>query len=204
MNEEFGFKRISFKQISSRFISINLFISLENDNLKNKQYLINLSRSTGFLEVIDVENNINYGRDVKYFFDISNEIFSYQFSLFEIENSNKYIAVFFVERNKESTSSKQNLVIKKFQIKGLNYESDPQIQNEIIKTETIEAYYSRSVSAFRLDIPKLIVVVYIHSNGNLYLIRFYNDNLEIKENSGHDFILEDNVVNDNSMKINFL
>ena len=116
-------------------------------------------------------------------------------SLFEIGNSNEYIAVFIDTYYYNPTY----LTIKKFQINSLNYESDFQIQNEIIKTEKIQAYYNRIVSAFRLDIPELIVVVYIHSDGNSYLARFYNDNLERQGNDENDFILENNVNADNNI-----
>ena len=180
-----------------RFESLNLFISLKNDNLKTKEYLFSYSCYESLVEIIDVENNINYGMYVKNFFGISEVLYSYDFSLFEIGNSNEYIAVFIDTYNNNYNPT--YLTIKKFQIDNLNYESDSQIQNEIIKVEKIQAYYNRIVSAFRLDIPELIVVVYIHSNRNLYLARFYNDNLERQGNDENDFILENSVNANNNI-----
>ena len=194
---EFGYKEISFGQQYGRFESLNLFVSLKNDNLKNTEYLFSYSCGESLVEIIDVENNINYGMYVKNFFGISEVLYSYDFSLFEIGNSNEYIAVFIERYNNNYNPT--YLTIKKFQVNYLNYESDPQIQNEIIKTEKIQAYYNRIVSAFRLDIPELIVVVYIHSNRNLYLARFYNDNLERQGNDENDFILENSVKANNNI-----
>ena len=77
-----------------RFESRNLFVSLKNDLPKNKQYLFSMSSFCSLVELLDMDN----GDDINYFawntltfFDLNCHIFSFEFSLFEIGQTNSYI-----------------------------------------------------------------------------------------------------------------
>ena len=72
-----------------RFESTNLFVSLSDDTTKSKQYLFSMSSKYSLVELIDIENNLTYyAWNSTNFFGLTLPIFSYKFSLFEIDNSN--------------------------------------------------------------------------------------------------------------------
>ena len=60
-----------------------------------KQYLFSMSSDNSVVEMIDIENDFaNFAWKTTNFFSMSNPINSYQYSLFEIGDTNNYIAVF--------------------------------------------------------------------------------------------------------------
>ena len=78
-----------------RYASENLFVSLSSDIPTTKQYLFSMSSGNSLVELIDIENNLNYfAWSSTNFFNLDQPIFSYKLSLFEIDNSNIYITVF--------------------------------------------------------------------------------------------------------------
>ena len=165
-----------FKEISSitcsdcgdsykgRFFSLNLFVSLIGDATA-KQYLFSMSSDNSVVELIDIENDFtHFAWKTTNFFSISNPINSYQYSLFEIGDTNNYIAVFI--------ESAGTVTIKKFSIKAFASDNQKEIQTATIT----DGYNGRVVTAFRLDAIQLIVILYSRST-SLYFY-YYNDNLE--------------------------
>jgi hypothetical protein len=81
-------------QLKGRFESRNLLVSLESDSTKSKQYIFSMSVYYSLVELIDFDNSLNYKTwNVTKFFGLTHPIFSYEFSLFEIEDSRTYITV---------------------------------------------------------------------------------------------------------------
>ena len=107
-----------------RFESRNLLVSLKDDIDKEKQYLFSMSSFYSVSELIDiddVENLTYFILDTIKFFDINRKIFSYEYSLFEIENSNTSISAFIESAGETGGNEYSNTVtIKKFQFKSFN------------------------------------------------------------------------------------
>ena len=165
-----------FKEISSitcsdcgdnykgRFFSMNLFVSLIDDGTA-KQYLFSMSSDNSIVELFDIENDFtHFAWKTTNFLSISNPISSYQYALFEIGDTNNYISVFIENAG--------TVTIKKFNIKAFDSDNQKEIQSATIN----DAYNGRVVTAFRLDVIPLIVILYTKSTA-LYFY-YYNDNLE--------------------------
>jgi hypothetical protein len=124
-----------------------------------------MSSDNSVVELIDIENDFaNFAWKTTNFFSMSNPINSYQYSLFEIGDTNNYIAVFI--------ESEGTVTIKKFSIKAFASDNQKEIQTATIS----DGYNGRVVTAFRLDAIQLIVILYSRST-SLYFY-YYNDNLE--------------------------
>ena len=79
---------------NGRFYSLNIFLSLIDDETKSKQYLFSMSSDYLLTELIDIENDFSYyAWSSGTFFDYTAP-WGYQYSLFEIGNTNTYITVF--------------------------------------------------------------------------------------------------------------
>ena len=160
--------------------SRNLFISLINDTEKSKQYLFSMTSSKGLVELIDIENNFEYHAwDSLKFFNLTSPIYSYEYSLFELEESNTYITTFRISNGSEAENIGHSniIIISKFSIGAFN------IDNELlIKSSSISnANSDKVVSAFQLDIIKLIIVMYVTNDEPKTLnFRYYNDDLEFQ------------------------
>ena len=158
-----------------RFESMNLFVSLTDDTSKSKQYLFSMSSDDSLVELIDIEDNFSYfawkGNN---FFNLSYPIISYRYSLFEIKDTNTYISVFIASEgiidNKEYSNS---ITINKFQLSS--FESN--IIKMVHTVEISDAYNGKIVTAFRLDLAELIVILY-ETDINTYKFLYYNDNLQ--------------------------
>jgi len=174
-----------------RFESTNLFVSLSDDTTKSKQYLFSMSSKYSLVELIDIENNLTYyAWNSTNFFGLTLPIFSYKFSLFEIDNSNTYITFFSESMGYRDDLEVANTVtIQKFSLNSFNSNSPKQS----INSNTINNYFSnRGVSAFQLGISKIIVVMTMinteynpndNTNSrsenmhNYCYLHFYNDGL---------------------------
>ena len=114
-----------------RFESKNLFVSLKDDIYKNKQYLFSMSSYKSATALFDLENeNITYyAWNTINFFGFDKQIFSYEYSLFEIEDTNTYIAVVVesagYENNDPNKEYAETYSLRKFQFKAF----DPEITN---------------------------------------------------------------------------
>ena len=141
-----------------RFESTNLFVSLSNDAPKSKQYLFSMSSRYSLVELIDIENNLTYyAWNSTEFFGLTLPIFSFKFSLFELDNSNTYITFFSASLGYRDDLEVANTVtIQKFSLNSFNSNNPKQL----INSKTINNYFSnRGVSAFQLGTSKIIVVM---------------------------------------------
>ena len=170
----------------SRYESRNLFISLSGDSSKTKQYLFSMSSFYSLVELIDIDNpeSINYHSwDPIKFFDMSRPIFSLEFSLFEIENTNTFIVAFIEsagsQKNKEGKDEEYSNTgtIIKFQLD--NFASSN--HRTLLKNPTplTGIFDGRAISAFRFDTAKRIVLVLALAESK-YVANIYDDDLEYK------------------------
>ena len=176
--------------LQGRFESRNILVSIDGDST-NKQYLFSVSTFHSLVELINFEsNNFNYySWYMENFFVLNRPIFPYEYSLFEIGNTKTYILAFiesagymYNDEIKKDEEYSNTTTLTKFKLKNF----DTTNYKEIIKSETLEnTYNGRVVSAFRLDISQLIVLIFVEpvkvdkneQTGN-YKAYFYNDNLE--------------------------
>ena len=181
-----------------RFESRNLFVSLNND--PETQYLFSMSSYKSLVELIKL-NNVNdidsyYAWNTLTYFNLSLPIFSFEFSLFEIGNSNTYIAAFVesagkkLDENNEYKEFSNTTTILKFQLDNFAQNGYRTINQKQI---LYDSYNGRVVSAFRLEDSHLIVLVYVRADTDnkkgKYITKFYNENLE-------DQNFEDTIYND--------
>ena len=183
-----------------RYESRNLFVSLKEDTGKTKQYLFSMSSYHSLVELIDLddEDNFNYlAWDTKNFFSLDRSIFSLEFSLFEIGDSNTYITAFIEsagEKPDEHGDNKEysdTTTILKFQLDNYASSSHRTISEKKIIQNT---YNGRCVSAFRFDVSGKIVLIFVESTGEKtgkYIVNFYDDNLSFLGNHS----IYDNVQN---------
>ena len=167
-----------------RFESRNLLVHLSNDASREKQYMFSMSIYYSVAELIDIDDRDNfkfYTWNMTKFLNISRPIFSYEFSLFEIEQNRIYITAFIesagyknVSNEDKEYSNTTSLI--KFQFDNFGEEN----YRQILKTITLEnTYDGRVVSAFRLDDSKLICVTIVCSDQK-YKAKFYDDDLNYK------------------------
>ena len=163
-----------------RYESRNLFISLINDTEKSKQYLFSMTSSKGLVELIDIENNFEYHAwDSLKFFNLTSSIYSYEYSLFELGESNTYITTFRISDGFDADNNEYSntVIISKFCIGAFNIDNELQIKSISISN----ANSDRVVTAFQLDLTKLIVVMIVTNNEAKTLnFRYYNDDLEFQ------------------------
>ena len=138
-----------------RFDSINLFVTLRGDT--SKEYLFSMSSQDSVVELIDIENDFtHFAWKTKNFFDLTNQIDSFQYALFEMGES-EYLAVFI--------QNEDYVTLKKFSIGAFDSNNQKQIQTANISSNV---YNGRVVTAFRVDsisVPE-IVTMYNDVNSN--------------------------------------
>ena len=169
-----------------RYESRNLFASLIGDSSKNKQYLFSISSYYSLVEMIDIDDpeDIQYHTwETMKFFDLTLPIFSMEFSLFEIESTNTFIAAFIESAGKKPNSQgvleeySNTATIVKFRLD--NFASSGHrtlIQNP---TPIADAYDGRVVSAFRFDTANRIALILVLSPSK-YVAYIYDDDLTKK------------------------
>ena len=168
-----------------RFEARSLIAYLNGDSNRENQYLFSMSTYHSLVELIDINDKENfnyYAWDSTKFFDLNRPIFSYQFSLFEIEDKRIYITAFiesagFKTVDSESKEYSEKSTLMKFKLD--NFSSNN--QRTILKNITLSTYNGRAVSAFRLDDSNLIVFLIVESTGDTsgnYKAKFYDDDLE--------------------------
>ena len=165
--------------LRGRYESRNLFVSLNNDTAKTKQYLFSMTSFNGLVELIDIENNFDYHswNNIN-FFELNSTIFSFEYLLFELEESNTYITAFRIldGLDGENEEYSNTIMVKKFSVESFNSGNH---YSQIKSVSISNAYNDRVVSAFQLDITKLIIVLYVTNNSLLNFI-YYNDSLEFE------------------------
>ena len=164
-----------------RFESRNILVSLKGGS-STKQYLFSMSSYYALAELIDIDdpNSINYHAwNTTVFFGLTHPIFSFEFSLFEIEETKTYIAAFIesagTKKNaegKDEEYSNTNTIVK-FQFDSYASSDYRTIINKLTIPNTFDG---RVVSAFRFDIAKRIILVMAFSNNN-YVAYSYDDDL---------------------------
>ena len=163
-----------------RYESRNLFISLINDTEKSKQYLFSMTSSKGLVELIDIDNNFEYHAwDSLKFFNLTSSIYSYEYSLFELGESNTYITTFRTSDGFDADNNEHSntVTISKFCIGAFNIDNELQIKSISISN----ANSDRVVTAFQLDLTKLTIVTHVTNNEPKTLnFRHYNDDLEFQ------------------------
>ena len=119
-----------------RFESTNLLVSSYADSMKSKQYLFSMSSGNSLVELIDIENNLEYfAWSSTSFFNLDKPIFSFKFSLFEIDNSNTYITVFSESLGyRDGLEIANNITLQKFRIDS----TASNIQTQILNSTTID------------------------------------------------------------------
>ena len=78
---------------NGRYEARNLFVSLEDDINKDKEYLFSTSSYDTLTELHDIENDKSVTKGTLEFWNII-DIFSYQYSLFELRQNNRNIYFF--------------------------------------------------------------------------------------------------------------
>ena len=164
-----------------RFESRNLFVSLNDNPSKSKQYFFSMSSYNSTVELHDIENNKYFAWDTIKFFGFDAAIFSYEYSLFEIQNSNTYIiAVVESAGYVNSNEFANKYTLRKFQFGS--FSSNAYVQLKGIKTSN--KYDDRVISAFYLNkgSTKLIVLFFLKLNVG-YDCLFYDENLNYKNHT---------------------
>ena len=107
-----------------RLESRNLFISLTGDTTKSKQYLFSMSAGYSLVELIDLENNFTYfAWNSTNFFGLTKPIFSFEYPLFELEDSNYFITAFMEVEGYNTANNldvSNSFTVMKFTIKEFN------------------------------------------------------------------------------------
>ena len=159
-----------------RFESRNLFVSTKIDTSKSKQYLFSMSTFYSLVEMHDIENDNYYTWDTVKFFGFEKQIFSYEYSLFEIQNTNTYIIAVVesagVINNNEYA---EKYTLRKFQLG--NFSESPYIELGSLK-ENLK-YDDRAISAFYLESKSLIVLFFLKKTVG-YASLFYDKDFEKK------------------------
>ena len=162
-----------------RYESTNIFVSLEEDINKTKEYLLSISSYKTVVELHDLENGINKIRESASFFNNSYGIFSYVFQVLEtqIYNKNVYICIYIFSDDLSGQ-------FMGFTIFGLpnfdlypTYYSSPHQKINFSSTSSIYYIYNflRIMSSFLMDYYNIIVIIYMTVRNEIYAIFFeYN------------------------------
>ena len=185
-----------------RYESRNLFVSTEDDIDKNKQYLFSTSSYESLTELHDMEEGTHSVTDTIPLWNII-DIFSYQYSLLEIQKDNKniYFCVFtqhetyqieitYDDGHKEWKDHSRTFTIKKYKFGSSNLEDF----NEMFSLNNTNNFNNRIISSFIIEDAELLVVFYmkrVDTNNQIaqYAFIFYDYNLNQKNEkllSGND------------------
>ena len=163
-------------KFKGRFESRNLFVSLNTDPGKSKQYLFSMSSFDSVVELHDIENDKYYAWNTLKFFGLKGRIFSYEYSLFEIQNNNTYVIAVVESAGFVNTNEfAKNYTLRKFQFGSFSSDAYVQLNGLMEK----DKYDDREISAFRLDSKQLIVLFFL-KYGIGYASLFYDDDFTYK------------------------
>ncbi len=179
--------------IKARYEARNIFVSLEDDKDKEKEYLFSTSSYDTLTELHDLENNTYKSKGTIEYFNIRN-VFSFEYSLFGSQESEKNYYYFIFTQNEEDkvTVNKdgvdqeldwtQTYIIKKFKFTSFDLSS----YNEINSVNCTDNYNDRVISSFILEKFKILVVFFFKkADNNLlngkYAMHFYDLDLNKKK-----------------------
>ena len=188
-----------------RYESRNLFVSLENDINKDKQYLFSTSSYETLTELHDLKEDIYTVKFTLSFWKII-DIFSYQYSLFGFQKDNKniYFCVFTQhETDKVNITNddgsfelkdySKTFTIKKFGLTSFDLEN----YHEIYDLNNTNNFNDRIISSFIMEQNEILVVFYMKrvDASNLiakFAIIFYDLDL----NEKNEIIISKNNIED--------
>ena len=141
-----------------RYESRNLFVSLENDD--GNEYLFSVSSYHSVVELHKSTNQFdeNYIWTAKNFFGFSEDyIYSYEFSLFEINSESTYIIVFIPRKLNSATDMSDSFIIKKFKFQDFNSDAYKSINSSAYENN----YNNRIISAFNMNNYNVFFVFFV-------------------------------------------
>jgi hypothetical protein len=169
-------------EIKGRYESRNILVSLKDDLVRNKQYILSISSAAKTLvELHDIDENIQNTWISTSFFKFTNEsryIFSRQFQLIEKKDENIYYAAYvqYRDHKKDNTGNPKafsdSYTLSRFLFTDMN-------NYEMLTKEFLDNYNNRIVSAFILDKYNVLVVFFLKdknnkNNKNKYKIRIHD------------------------------
>ena len=168
-----------------RYESRILFVSLEDDIEKNKQYLFSTSAYNTLTELHDIEEGTYVVKGANSFWKIIG-LFSFQYSLMELKKDNKiiYFCAFTQhETDQILVNGKKEDYSKTFSIKKFGFNSfDLENYDDINSLNNTNNFNDRIISSFIMEQAEILVVFYMKRMDatNLvakYAIIFYNFDL---------------------------
>ena len=166
-------------EIKGRYESRNILVSIKDDLVRNKQYILSISSAAKTLvELHDIDENIQNTWISTSFFKFTNEsryIFSRQFQLIEKKDENIYYAAYvqYRDHKKDNTGNPKafsdSYTLSRFLFTDMN-------NYEMLTKEFLDNYNNRIVSAFILDKYNVLVVFFLKdkNNKNKYKIRIHD------------------------------
>ena len=165
-------------ETNGRYESRNIFVSLQSDINKDKEYLFSTSSYQSLTELHDLENDSYKARYSDNF--NGNRIFSFTYSLLgkTISNQNYYFLIFTSPSNKTNPDSEDGslYVIKKFALTGFDLDNYDNSKSNL----EITKFGDRVISGFIMDEESVIVILFLNNvdNNAQYTIRFYDYDLK--------------------------
>ena len=157
--------------ITQRYESQNIFVSLEEDNNKDNEYLFSISSYESLSELHDLKNNSYAIKKTSSF--LGHSIFSYIIPLLEIKSNNKN-AYFFLFIHGSGIEGNQ------FSIKKIGFNSFSLNQYDNLKMITISNNNNnRILNSFTIDEDEILVVFFIKTGSKL-VVSFYDFDLNEK------------------------
>ena len=163
-------------EIKGRYESRNILVSLKDDLVRNKQYILSISSAAKTLvELHDIDENIQNTWISTSFLNFTNEsryIFSRQFQLIEKKDENIYYAAYvqYRDHKKDNTGDPKafsdSYTLSRFIFTDMN-------NYEMLTKEFLDNYNNRIVSAFILDKYNVLVVFFLKDNIK-YKIRIHD------------------------------
>ena len=192
--------------INARYEARNIFVSLEDDKDKEKEYLFSTSSYDTLTELHDLENDTYTSKGTIEYFNIRN-VFSFEYSLFGSQESNKnyYYFIFTQNEAEKVTVNKDGVdqeldwsetyIIKKFKFTSFDLSS----YNEINSVNCTDNYNDRVISSFILEKFQILVVFFLKkADNNLlngqYAMHFYDLDL----NKKNEIIFSENITDPRS------
>ena len=161
------------EDVFARYESKNIFISLEDDINKEKQYLFSISTYITLSELIDLENN-NYTVIASENF-AGNRIFSFRFSILETQKNNTNI-YFLIYAYENYLTGRIHFSIKKFGFTSFSLYNYDNIKN--VDSDYYISIY-RTINAFLIEEDEILAIFFVNNN-NALLIYFYDYEIECK------------------------
>ena len=175
--------------ITKRYESKNIFVSLKDDVTKDKEYLFSTSSYTTVSELYDLDNLENIHNKVKTTFRfLGTEIFAFQFSLLELPSyiEKQYILIYSTSIVNEPGGK---ITLKKIKFTEFNF------TNCEISDIEIDNYFNRLVSAFTLNNSLIIL---FHIDNAQFKIKVFDFDLDQLADIGTN-IFQDTTQYDNDL-----